>query len=219
MTDDPYSILGIKPGASEDEIKKAYKKMARKYHPDLNGNSKEAEAMMKKVNEAYDVLINKKSYSSSSSSSSSSTERENPFYWYYNSGYSSYSSSAFNEDEFSARYGSGPSLERAKVLFNSRQFGRCLSELNRFPSDQRTAEWYFISAMAKRNTGNSYESYADLKKACEMDPDNAEYRMYMNRFDQRNTYYSSQRSSYGIPSSIIECCCSLMLFRFCCCII
>lgn len=218
MTDDPYSILGIKPGASEDEIKKAYKKMARKYHPDLNGNSKEAEAMMKKVNEAYDVLINKKSYSSSSSSSSSS-ERENPFYWYYNSGYSSYSSSAFNEDEFAARYGSGPSIERAKVLFNSRQFGRCLSELNRFPREQRTAEWYFISAMAKRNTGNSYESYADLKKACEMDPDNAEYRMYLNRFDQRNTYYSSQRSSYGIPSSIIECCCSLMLFRFCCCII
>jgi len=54
---DYYEVLGLKKGASDDEIKKAYKKLARKYHPDLNRDDpKTAEEKFKEVNEAYDVL-------------------------------------------------------------------------------------------------------------------------------------------------------------------
>ena len=60
MNRDPYEVLGVPRTATDDEIKAAYRKLAKKYHPDLNGGSAQAEAKMKEVNEAYTLLIKHK---------------------------------------------------------------------------------------------------------------------------------------------------------------
>ena len=53
---DYYKLLGLPRDASEEDIKKTYRKLARKHHPDLNPGNKEAEARFKEVSEAYEVL-------------------------------------------------------------------------------------------------------------------------------------------------------------------
>ncbi len=224
MIDDPYKILGLEKGASDDEIKKAYKKMAKKYHPDLNNNSPEAAEMMKKVNEAYDILINHKSYSTSGSSNAYSSggygnssyyqNQGNPFDWFSSFGYSS-----FDQRDFDARYGSGPSIERAKALYNMRQFQRAMNELRRMPGSDRNAEWFFVSFLINSALGNISEAEADIRRAESMDPSNRKYSQYAEQFRQRRNAYQSQRSYYGVTSGFLECCLSLLFFRFCCCII
>ena len=75
MTRDPYTVLGLSPGASNDEVKAAYRNLAKKYHPDLNPGSKEAEQKMKEINEAYDIILSGRyqagSYSAGGSRASS----------------------------------------------------------------------------------------------------------------------------------------------------
>ncbi|MBQ2650291.1 MAG: J domain-containing protein [Clostridia bacterium] len=53
---DPYSVLGLSPGASEEEVRKAYRALAKKYHPDLNPGDAAAAERMKEVNAAYEQI-------------------------------------------------------------------------------------------------------------------------------------------------------------------
>jgi preprotein translocase subunit Sec63 len=59
MIDNPYKVLGLEEGASEEDVKKAYRRMARVYHPDLHPDDPEANQKMNEINEAYDALTNR----------------------------------------------------------------------------------------------------------------------------------------------------------------
>lgn len=59
MIHDPYRVLGLTPDASDDEVKAAYRRLAKKYHPDLNNGSAEAEEKMKEINAAYSQIMNR----------------------------------------------------------------------------------------------------------------------------------------------------------------
>jgi len=88
---DPYSVLGVSPGAGEDEINRAYRNLARKYHPDLNPGDKTAEAKMKEINAAYEAIKSGKTSSGGySSAGNASSGGYNPYGQYRQGGYTWY---------------------------------------------------------------------------------------------------------------------------------
>ena len=138
MNKNPYDVLGVSPEATDDEIKKAYRELSRKYHPDANVDNplKDlAEEKFKEVQEAYDTIVK---------------ERENGggyHYGYGNAGSYTTGSGSYGNSGYGGA-GSTTSVERQAVykFINNRRYQEALNLLNRL--EDRNAEWYYFSAAA-----------------------------------------------------------------------
>ena len=158
---DPYSVLGISRGASTEEIKKAYRQLSRKYHPDANVNNPnkaQAEEKFKQVQEAYNQIIHEKENGGSSYGSYSGSYGGS-----YGSGnsYNSYSSS---EDQ---------RIVAAANLVRNRQFREAIIVLEGMT--ERSARWYYVHAYASAGVGNMIVAQEDARTAVQMEPGNQEY--------------------------------------------
>ena len=154
---DPYSVLGISPNASDDEVKKAYRELARKYHPDNYQNNPLAdlaEEKMKEINEAYDTITKQRSggggsYQQSSGSYGGYTQQRS-----YSSGSSTYA--------------------RVRNLINAGDLGTAERLLQEVP--QRDGEWYFLVGSIAYRKGWLDEAMQNYTLAVQMDPGKMEYR-------------------------------------------
>lgn len=193
---DPYKVLGLTPGASDDEVKKAYRKLAKKYHPDANPGDKVAEQKMKEINAAYDAIVNKKPYG----------DEQNTGY----SGGAGYGSSGFDPFGFGFGFNSGgyggynssgsgsSSNSHLNAARNYINFGRYREALNVLNSiSERTAEWYYLCAVANAGLGNRINAQQYAQTACKMDPNNAEYRSFLNRVSSGQSTYNTYSGSNG----------------------
>jgi curved DNA-binding protein CbpA len=174
----PYEILGVKEGSSKEDIKKAYREMAKKYHPDQYGNNPLrdlAEDKMRELNEAYEYLMKNASDGHQSSYSSQNTGRSNEYNNYSNT---SSTSPTYNSIRMDIQRGNYKSAEES---------------LNSIPS--RDAEWNFLMGIVHMKKGWHDSSYSYLTTACNMSPANREYREALNRLNQRNNSY--RQSYYG----------------------
>jgi len=191
---DPYSVLGISPGASEDEIKSAYKRLAKKYHPDLNDNSPEAAEKMQEINTAYDEIMNKKgSYDPFSSSSQS----------YQNNG-----------EQTSNAY------TAAMNYIRFRRYSEGLNALRAVPEGEKTAHWYYLQAVCLAGLGQSMEARLSINKACQMSPGNQEYENLKEYIENGRNRYGERSRTYTHVSTFPNFCASLLwcwcLQFFCC---
>lgn len=231
MNDDPYSVLGIQPGATEEEVKSAYRKLAKQYHPDRNNGSAEAEARMKDINDAYakvmDVLKHGGSTANRSGYGASGYGGSRSAYGSSNYGGSSYGGSSYGSWYGGASYGGpygargGPQFTQVRNYLATGRYAEAMNALNSIQT--HTAEWYYCKARAMVGMGNRVAALEDAQRAVEMDPINAEYRDLLTQLEYASGGYEQQSSGFG-GMPCVDCargnCCGiyiLMQFLCCCC--
>ena len=188
----PYEVLGLKPGASQEEIKKAYRNLIKQYHPDQYGDNplkNLAEEKMREINKAYDMLTknNGNSYNNSYSNSNNNTS---------NNSYSNYSNDSY-------------SLSEIRRLILSRNFTEAERRLNSIQN--RNAEWNFLYGVILTNKGWFDAGLNHIQTAVNMDPNNFEYRQTLNSLHQRTSAYSGNyyRTTGGSSANACDCCMNL----------
>lgn len=188
----PYEVLGVSQNASKDEIKKAYRELAKKYHPDQYGNNplKDlAENKMTDINEAYQYLMNNTPDSSSYNDNSN-----------YNS---------------NTNYGNSTSYGSIEMDIRNGNLGRAEDQLKRITT--RDAEWNYLMGLLSVRKGWYNEAYNYLNLACTLSPTNGKYRDELNRLNNvnnsyREPYYNNRKKDHGLCDICatlycLDCCC------------
>ena len=210
MMEDPYKVLGVSPDASDDEIKRAYRRLAKKYHPDLNPGDQEAARKMQEVNQAYDRIKNpEKTWQTGNGG------------WYDPFG------GAYGQQTHS---GSQNADQYQNAAYQYIRFSRFREALNALENcTDRNARWYYLSALANNGLGNQVTALEHIRKAVSMDPDNQEYLWALNQIEHGGSAYRQQAGNFqgftmgGDPCTNLCLCYLMNLFCcggrgfFCCC--
>ena len=152
MIDDPYSVLGLTPDASDEEVKRAYRALAKKYHPDMNPGDAHAAEMMNKINAAYDQIKNPQPRTNAQQRQ----YQDDPFAGWYRQGYQQ-------------SWAQTDPMEAARRYIFVQEYERALRELQTVPEAQRTAQWYYFAAVANTNLGNRVLGYEQITRACDQE--------------------------------------------------
>lgn len=193
----PYDVLGISETATDDEIKSAYRKLAKKYHPDNYQNSPladTAEQKMKEINEAYDEInkMRQKGRGSGSSGTGGSSAS------------SSYYTNSANTQFYSVR-----------IYIQQNMINEAENVLDSTPMGNRTAEWYYLKGMCAYHRGWSEQAFDYITTACNMDSNNTEYRAALNNMQRERSYNYGGYNTTNMGSSASCSCCDICAGMMC----
>jgi len=211
VIDDPYKVLGVGPDASDEDIKRAYRRLAKKYHPDLNPGDQEAARKMQEVNAAYEQIKNPEKFTGQQQG-----------------GYGSYGYGGGYYDPFGGYYrqqqsysGSQTGDQYQQAAYQYIRFGRYQEALNALSNaTQRDARWYYLSALANDGLGNQVTALEHIRKAVSMEPDNPEYLSALDQIEHGGAAYRRQAGNFQGFSMGFDPCTNLCLCYlaniFCC---
>ena len=234
---DPYEVLGIQRGASDEEIKKAYRAKCKRWHPDLNPNDPTAEEHFKEVQAAYDAITKGDTGPQMNGGYGPQSGYYNP-YGNYQQGYSQqngYNSGFGDFDGFDpfgfgfdfggyqqqsgASYNSSdsPEMQAARNFIASGRYAEARRVLDGM--NNRSARWYYLSSLANQGLGKIIDALQDARRAVQLDPGNTEYQLHLRRMQNAGQNYRTQ-TTYAQPGGLMRWCWSMILLNLlcnCCC--
>ncbi len=235
MYSDPYAVLGVSRTATEEEIKKAYRTLSRKYHPDANVNNphKElAEEKFKQIQAAYQQVMKEKtegysdygsgSYGQSSAYGNTYSNGYGSAYGGYRSGNTYYGGfGGWSNPNNNTGYETDQRIRAAGNYIRSGYFREARTTLDGMEETVRDARWYYYSAVAHHGMGNTVSALDHARRAAAMEPNNPEYLMLVNRLENGGTWYSARQTTYGYPqaggnSLCLKLCIANLICNICC---
>ncbi len=220
MTRDPYQVLGVSPGASQEEIKRAYRQKAKECHPDLHPDDPNANQKMNEVNEAYDLLMHPEKYQSwqqqrQRPQSGGYGSYGNPYQQY--GGFNPFGQQGYGgwvdlDDLFG--YGArsrgfsfqppqempedSPAMRAAVQDIRAGRWADALGLLNRMTSAERTARWHYLCALAHQGAGNTMTAQQEIQRAVQMAPGNTLYRQLLEQYHQAGEVYEQRARGFNM---------------------
>ena len=196
MIEDPYKVLGLEPDASADDIKKAYRLMAKKYHPDLHPDDPNITEKMNEINEAYDMLTNPSKYAVRRAQKEAAEQGT----W-----------EPVSEADLAAQQTEtqpaeptedSPEIKQIIDMINGGQYQAAVDRLTQIPSTGRNGRWHYLSALANQMLGNYVLSTEQMQKACELEPQNQNYMQLLMQFQKAGQMHD-KKAGGGIPYSVV----------------
>lgn len=230
---DPYQVLGITRNATEEEIKKAYKALSRKYHPDANinnPNKEAAEETFKEIQQAYQQIMKDRtegyqyhgsaygngSYNGTGTDSGDfggfGSFRGFGSFGGFGNAYGGSSNTGYEEDSH---------LRAAGNYVRNGYYKEARTVLDGMEQQERTARWYYYSALAHAGLGNQVSALEHAKRAASLEPGNSDYSNLVYQFENGGTWYRQRQYTYGEPYSggngiCLKLCIANLICNLCC---
>ena len=210
---DPYKVLGVSYNASDDEIKKAYRSLSRKYHPDANvgnPNQKEYEEKFKEVQQAYNMIMDQRQGKSQPQQGFG-----DDFLGFGGQGFGGQSTGRQQSETKDEQY-----LRSAANYIQNGYYREGLNVLEQV--QDRRGRWYYYSALANYRVGNNAIALDHARTACAFEPDNYYYASLLQRLQGGETRYQQRSSQYGGNPSMAgsnycgQICGTCLVMNLCC---
>ena len=185
MIEDPYKVLGVSPNASDDEIKQAYRRLAKQYHPDRNPGDPVAARKMQEINAAYEQIKNPEAYRQPGRSSYGGQSYGGYGYDPFGGAWQQYTGSRQTGDRYQQS-------AYQYILYGAYQ--EALNVLN--STAERNARWYYLSALANDGLGNQVTALEHIRRAVSMEPDNMEYLQTLEQIQNGGAAYRRQAGNF-----------------------
>ena len=196
----PYEVLGVSENATDEQIKEAYRALAKKYHPDRYQNNPLAdlaEDKLAEINEAYDTIMKIRSSGGG--------------------GYNNGGGGGYNNGYGNQRGGFNADYQQVRRNIDAGNLGAAEHILSQ--TGDRSAEWFFLNGVISSRKGWYDDAVNNLQTACNMEPSNFEYRQHLNSLTRQNQQYQNNAMNRGYSSNEDMLCKALQCYicADCCC--
>ena len=206
MIQDPYKVLGVSPNATDDEVKKAYRELTKKYHPDLNPGDAYAAQKMNDINAAYDQI--KKGGAQQQYAYGGGYQQAGGYGGWNPWGDAWGGNAQYRQTERSE-------YTAARNYIRNGMYREALNALSGVPVPERDGRWHYLSACANMYMGNRIAALEAAKRAVEMDPGSEEYRRLLAQLQGGGDFYDNYTVRYNSGLSPERLCMTMCAANFC----